>query len=112
MARLTSRFQVDLLLRQAQAEGGFAMIVHKGDEHGGGLMVQCRDRGQISALMERRWAMDGGVIWDAVGPLESTSEEQQNEYIAKRLRNDPDLWVVELDIPNAAQLVVTWLSNA
>jgi hypothetical protein len=112
MARLTSRFQVDLLVRQAQAAGGFAMVLHKGDKHGGALMVQCRDRGQMGALMERRWTMDGGVMWDAVGPSESTSEDQQNDYLAKRLRNDPDLWVVELDIANAAQLVVSWLSNA
>lgn len=116
MARLTSRFQIDLLLRHAQAAGGFAMVLHKGDEHGGAMLVQCRERGACGPLLERRRLMDDRVVWDPVGPPISPAEPQndsaQSDYLAKRLRGDPDLWVVELDIANAAQLVATWLSNA
>lgn len=112
MARFTSRFLVDLLMRRTQAEGGFAMIVHKGDEHGGGILLQCRDRGCAGALIERRWSMDGEMVWHRVGPASEASEDEQKLYLDKRITSDPDLWIVELDIANAAQLVVIWLSNA
>lgn len=112
MARFASRFLIDLLMRRTQAEGGFAMIVHKGDEHGGGILLQCRDRGCAGSVIERRWSMDGEMLWDSVGPASNASEDEQKAYLDKRIASDPDLWIVELDIANAAQLVATWLSNA
>lgn len=108
MSRLTSRFVIDLLLRKAQADGGFAMILAKGDEHSGSILVQCRDRGRVGPLLERRFSEGGGYIWDAVGADPQVPESEQQAYIEKRRKQDPDLWVVELDIANAEQFVVAW----
>lgn len=102
--RLPSRLLVDLLLRSVNAAGGFATILARGDDGGGMLLVQCCDRGQYGPLLERQF--DGA--WRAVGP-EQDSDESGNDaraaYLARRRSVDPDLWLVELDIPDAPQFV-------
>ena len=108
MARLTSRFILDLLIRKAQADGGFAMILAKGDEHSGGILVQCCDRGRAGSFMERQFSGDSRYIWSPVGPSADSPESERVAYVEKRRKVDPDLWVIELDIANPEQFVVAW----
>lgn len=106
MDRLTSRFVVDFLIRKAAADGGFACFIAMGDAHSGGIMVQCCDRGIPTAYLERRFGMDGEILWNPVGPSAESSDEERRIYAEKRKRLDPDLWIIELDIANAEQFVV------
>lgn len=108
MTRVTSRFLVDLLLRKAQAAGGFGAILARGDDRAGTILVQCCDRGRPGPLMERRFGPDGLYHWEAVGPDANADEMDRADYRAKRRRIDPDLWIVELDIADAQRFVVEW----
>ncbi len=108
MTRLKSRFLVDLLLRRAEAAGGFAAILAKGDDTSGIILVQCSDRGAPGPLLERRFAPDGRYIWEPVGPDDPQDGESRANYQERRRKADPDLWIVELDIADAPQLVAEW----
>ncbi|ALC14447.1 DUF1491 family protein [Sphingopyxis sp. 113P3] len=108
MSRLTSRFLVDLLLRRAEAAGGFAAVLAAGDERAGNILVQCRDRSAAGPLLERRFTPGGDYIWDAVGPEDPANSQAQSAYVERRRRADPDLWVIELDIADAPRLVAEW----
>src|SRR3546814_1047554 len=108
MTRLQSRFLVDLLIRRAEAAGGFAAILASGDADAGAILVQCSDRGASGPLLERRFALTGGYLWEAVGPDESADAATRAAYVERRRIADPDLWIVELDIANAPQLVAEW----
>lgn len=108
MTRLQSRFLVDLLIRRAEAVGGFAAILARGDETSGIILVQCRDRGEAGPLLERRFSLDGHYIWQAVGPEDPKDGESCANYRERRRQADPDLWIVELDIADAPQLVAEW----
>lgn len=108
MARLTSRFLVDLILRQTQAAGGFAAVLSKGDEHSGTILIQCSDRGRPGPLLERRFSADGLYIWEAVGPDDADDDDSRTNYQDRRRAADPDLWIVELDIADAPRLVAEW----
>lgn len=108
MTRLTSRFLVDLLLRRTESAGGFATVLAKGDAHSGIILVQCTDRGRPGPLLERRFSADGHYIWEAVGPDDPDDGESRANYQDRRRRADPDLWLVELDIVDAPQLVAEW----
>ena len=108
MTRLKSRFLVDLLLRRTEAAGGFATVLAKGDENSGIILVQCSDRGQPGPLLERRFGADGHYIWEAVGPSDPNEGESRANYQDRRRKVDPDLWIVELDIADAPQLVADW----
>lgn len=101
MTRLPSRMMVDLLMRSASAAGGFATLLARGDDHGGAILIQCRDRDGDGPLLERQF--DGQ--WQAVGPDPASSPADRADYVARRRRIDPDLWLVELDIAQAPQFV-------
>ena len=106
--RLKSRFLVDLLLRRTEAAGGFATVLAKGDETSGIILVQCSDRGQPGPLLERRFSTDGNYIWEAVGPIDPNDSESRANYQDRRRKADPDMWLIELDIADAPQLVAEW----
>lgn len=108
MARLTSRFLVDLLVRRTGAAGGFATILAKGDESSGIILIQCSDRGVAGPLLERRFAASGDYLWEAVGPDASEDDESRANYRIRRQKADPDLWIVELDIADAPRFVAEW----
>lgn len=108
MTRFKSRFLVDLLLRRTEAAGGFAIVLAKGDENSGIILVQCSDRGEPGPLLERRFGPDGRYIWEAVGPSDAKDGESRAIYQDRRRKADPDLWLVELDIADAPRLVAEW----
>lgn len=108
MTRLKSRFLVDLLLRRTEAAGGFATVLAKGDETSGIILVQCTRRGEPGPLLERRFSAEGSYIWEAVGPTDPKDGESRANYQDRRRKADPDLWLIELDIADAPQLVAEW----
>jgi hypothetical protein len=108
MARLTSRFLIDLLLRRTQAAGGFATILASGDDQSGMILIQCSDRGVAGPLLERRFSADGRYIWEEVGPSDSMDSDNRTDYQNRRRKADPDLWIVELDIVDAQRFVAEW----
>lgn len=101
MSRLPARLLVDLILRSAASQGGFAAILARGDDHGGAILLQCCERGQPGPLYER--GFDGH--WAPVGPASESALEQQDAYIARRRTIDPDLWVIELDIVQSSRFI-------
>lgn len=108
MTRLRSRFLVDLLLRRTEAAGGFATVVVKGDDTSGIILVQCSERGEPGPLLERRFSIDGHYIWEDVGPADPKDSDSRATYQDRRRKADPDMWLIELDIADAPQLVAEW----
>jgi hypothetical protein len=99
-ARLTSQVLVSSLLRRAQAEGGFGAVLGRGDPTAGAVMVVLAERGIRSALLERLLQPDGTYAWRESGGAPA-DEEAFRSMIERRRRNDPDLWLVELDVADA-----------
>jgi hypothetical protein len=100
-ARFTSKFLASLLMRRVTGAGGMAMIIAKGDETAGGLLLATRDKGRNSGLFERILGPDNHYLWQRVGPQDVVNDVELDHYIQRRRHSDPDLWVIELDIPNA-----------
>ena len=98
-ARPAAGLIVSALIRRVEAAGGSAMVLAKGDATAGALLVQLADRGVVGALLERMPGIEG-YNWNEVGPREG-----RDDYLARRRRADPDLWVVELDCAEARAIV-------
>ena len=96
-ARLATSVVVSGLIRKAEGEGGFAAILAKGDETAGSVLVILLERGGPPQALERILQADGSYGWQA----SAEGESGVAELIDRRRRFDPDLWVVELDIPSA-----------
>ena len=99
--RLAAGVLVSALIRRIEAEGGSAVVLSKGDATSGAMLVQLADRGIAGALVERRLGIDG-YEWAETGP---SDRSQQTDYLARRRRGDPDLWVLELDHRDAGSIL-------
>lgn len=100
-ARLTSAMLVGALRRRVNAAGGFAAIIAKGDESSGVILIQALEKGRETGLFERVPNFAGGYALMRCGPPAEEGPGATADYLARRRRSDPDLWVVELDIPEA-----------
>lgn len=98
--RLTAQVLVSALVRRAQGDGGFAVIVRRGDMISGTILVQTLEKGKETGLFERISDYAGGYRLVPCGPPDGDREAIAS-YIARRTRSDPDLWIVELDIAEA-----------
>ncbi|WP_298199508.1 DUF1491 family protein [Novosphingobium sp.] len=103
--RLPTQLEVSGLLRRVQAEGGFAMVLAKGEPDSGSLLVVITNKGNDSKAMERMPSPDGGRVW-TVARRESIDNQQDfADWLDRRRQQDPDLWIVELDIPNGERFI-------
>jgi hypothetical protein len=86
---LSTDLWVSALMRRAEQGGAFAVLVRKGDARAGAVLVK---------LINRREAwtrLYGERVW--MRPAGSESEADIDAYVARSLKIDPDLWVVEID---------------
>ncbi len=104
--RLTSVLLAGSLIRRVYAEGGHAAVLAKGDETSGAILIVATEKGLVSGLWERHLEADGAYVWAKVGPQDNKNEEENSRYIMRRRDRDTDLWVIELDIPNAERFIV------
>jgi hypothetical protein len=98
--RLTSAMMVSALVRRAQAEGGSAAVLAKGDATAGSLLVILTEKGANPRAYERVLATDGTYSWEACGSQVTENPTEVPSFLARRRQFDPDLWVIELDIPS------------
>ena len=103
--RLPTNLEVTGLLRQVEARGGFGAVIRRGDPERGALLLLVSERGNHAACLERVLAMDGTYNWQRTGPADSSQSQEVSDFLAKRARFDPDLWVVELDIAGAERFI-------
>ena len=100
--RLAAGLVVSALIRRVEAAGGSGMVLARGDATAGALLIQLADRGVPGALLEHMLDARGEYAWAPMGPDDAGA---RSDYIARRRRNDPDLWVIELDAKDAATIV-------
>ena len=103
MTRLTSAVLAGALMRKAQTEGGFAAVLAKGDATAGSIIVILSERGANPRIFERILQGDGRYVWQDNGsrPIDARHETSDvAAFVARRRLFDPDLWVLELDIPS------------
>lgn len=97
--RLTAKLLVGAIRRKAEAEGGHAMVLSKGDDMSGAVLLALTREGRTHRLLERSLGLDDIYRWTESGPEPGSEESAFAEYFAKRRNFDPDIWVVELDLP-------------
>lgn len=96
--RLPARLEVSSLIRAVAAAGGFATVLRKGDPDGGTILLVLTERGGNQRLYERMPAPDGTRRWTKREHVDPAKPAETADYLARRGDQDPDLWIVELDI--------------
>ena len=84
------------LIRRAELAGAFATVARKGDARAGTVIVKAFDTSSRRArLYSEAFGPDGERLW--MQPVESEVESELDEYLARQVGYDPDLWVVEVE---------------
>ena len=104
-ARIPSHLEVTGLLRAVEAAGGFAMVIAKGERDAGTVLVTCCENGKNRRAYERMPRPDGSRAWTLTKAEDSESPLEFDEYLERRRRQDSDLWIVELDVPDAERFI-------
>lgn len=99
--RLTSAMLVSALVRRADAAGGSAMVLAKGDATSGAILLLLLERGAHPRFVERGMGPEGAYALLPSGPAALADEGEASAYWQRRRARDADLWVVELDIAGA-----------
>lgn len=110
--RLPTRLEVQGLLRQVQAAGGFATVLHRGDADAGALIVVTTGPGEPPRAWERMPSLEGGRVWvcairgDSPARAPDAIDSQQvAQWLERRSQQDPDVWIIELDVPQAERFI-------
>jgi hypothetical protein len=97
--RVKAGIWVSMALRLGNAGGRFGAVLRKGDADAGGVLVVLRRDKDISVLSQVR-SGEGDLVWmRATGPA-PVDQETADAYIARQVKFDPDLWVIEFEAPD------------
>jgi len=103
--RLPVHLEVSGLLRRAEVDGGFAMVIARGDPDRGALVLLIARRGVHFACLERGPGANGVYKWQTVGPAAGATPESLQTWSQKRRSYDPDLWLIELNVAQPERFI-------
>jgi hypothetical protein len=96
--RLKAGIWVSMALRMGDRSGCPGAVLRKGDPDAGGVLVVLHGRQGMLVLSQVRTA-DGELAWmRATGPT-PVEQAAADAYVARQVRFDPDLWVLEFETP-------------
>ncbi len=104
-ARLPAHLEVSGLVRQVNAAGGFAAVLHKGERDAGTILLVLMGNGANSRIYERMPQADGSRAWRCSLKQDPDNKQVFDDYLERRRSQDPDLWIVELDIAHGERFI-------
>lgn len=96
---MTPRLKSGLWVQATLRTGLNGVVVHKGDPDAGGILVVLRGRLGL-AVFSRITGPDGEPAWLRAVGAEPLSEQDADAYVARQTGRDPDLWVIEMEVPD------------
>ena len=103
---MPAHVEVTGLIRAIEAKGGFGMVIAKGERDAGTLLVICCENGTNARAYERMPRPDGTRGWSISQEQDAENPHEFVEWYQRRKRQDSDLWIVELDGPNADDTLI------
>ncbi|WP_338662057.1 DUF1491 family protein [Pararoseomonas sp. SCSIO 73927] len=98
-ARVKAGLWASMALRMGDAAGRPGAVLRKGDPDSGGILVVLRGREGLVALAQTRDAM-GRPAWVRGTGAAPVDDEALDAYVARQVKRDPDLWVLEFETPD------------
>lgn len=97
--RVKASIWVSMALRLADIAGRSGAVIRKGDPDSGGILCVLRGRDGLVVLSQVRDA-EGGAAWMRGSGALPVEEAAADAYVARQVKRDPDLWVVEFEAPD------------
>lgn len=98
-AKVKAHIWVSMAVRMSDMAGRGAAVLRKGDPDSGGILCVLRGREGLVVLAQARDA-EGRPAWLRGTGDAPVAEDAADAYVARQVKRDPDLWVVEFDAPD------------
>ncbi len=98
--RLRSELQSYAIIRTANGSGRSGMVLRRGDEDAGAILLVLRDRAGRTVVLAQTRTRDGEAAWSRGTGEEPVIEAEADAYVARQVARDPDLWVLEIEGPD------------
>ncbi|MEM7690391.1 MAG: DUF1491 family protein [Pseudomonadota bacterium] len=108
--RLPAHLEIGSLIRLAETHGGSAMVLSKGERDAGTILLVTMYRGEGARLFERMPQRDGMRRFVQTKIQDTEKPMEFSDYLKRRAEQDPDIWILELDI-DAPERFIELLPN-
>lgn len=98
-ARVKAGYWVQMALRMGNATGRYGAVLRRGDPDAGGILVVLRGREGLVVLGQVRTGGGEPAWMRSTGPA-PVDQAAVDAYVARQVRIDPDLWVLEFESPD------------
>lgn len=99
--RLPAGLEAAAIRRLVESAGGNAVVARRGDPDRGALLLEIRERGEFRAFLERTLAADGAYRWRQSNHGAESNASEIADFTRRRAQFDQDLWIIELNVPDA-----------
>lgn len=103
--RLPAHLEISSLIRLAESNGGMATVLSKGERDAGTILIVTIFRGENARLFERMPQLDGTRSFVLTKEQDSEKAAEFSDYIERRASQDPDIWVLEVDIDDPERFI-------
>lgn len=97
--RLKTRLLIQAAIRRCGMEAIPVMVVHKGDDDAGTVLVRVELTGGMHRIYAQTRDGQGRAGWLCVTGDQPVDGERASAYIDKARRIDRDVWVLDVDSP-------------
>jgi hypothetical protein len=104
--RLPAHLEASAILRLAESLGGFGMVLARGEQDAGTILIVTLCRGAGATLYERMPQLDGPRHFVATKREDAENPQDFAEYLARRQRQDHDMWLIEVDVADPERFIV------
>jgi hypothetical protein len=88
------------------------MVLHKGERDGGTILLVILENQGLGTLFERLPDLEGTRRWHVSKAQVTDNKQDFEDYLDRRMAQDPDVWIVELTVADRERFVRDNLSIA
>lgn len=103
--RLPAHIEASAIVRLAESLGGFATVLARGERDAGTILLVTVCRGSDAVLYERMPQRNGSRLFVATKSENPENTKDFSDYLARRRTQDPDIWLIEVDIAEPERFI-------
>jgi hypothetical protein len=95
--RLKTGLVVQAALRLATQQAIPMVVARRGDADAGAILIKLNRLEQGFTILAQTRTLEGEIAWIRATGAVPVDEQAADDYVARQVKRDPDLWVVEIE---------------